>query len=365
MEQRMTINRTTVSLLFLVGALVAVACSQSSGTGGDDDGGTDTDTDTDVECGWEVEVPQDSGLFDFLKDAWGSAPDDVYAVGQDDAIAHFNGVEWQAVDAPASSTEYPYAYMAVWGADSDDVFAVGTVWVDSPTGIAVHFDGVEWTEMEVPEAVLLHSVWGSSGSDVYAVGPGWDAQSLPYSGARALHYDGDVWTEVVELDIDPYEMAYHDVWGSGPDDVFVVGEMPNHVARVFHFDGSDWSEMLTDPDWRYPFRIEGTSSNSVYLTMDRPECLAHFDGELWGPAVLCEGVESDGGDLDPWLLDLWNPEPGKVFMLDGDMTVWSWIDGEWTLELYDPEGLGARTVWGFSVTNYYAIGALIWHYSCQ
>jgi len=63
----------------------------------------------------------------------------------------------------------------VWGSSGNDVFAVGS------DGNILHYDGSSWTPMTSGTANALDGVWGSSGNDVFAVG----------SGGNILHY-GDI-----------------------------------------------------------------------------------------------------------------------------------------------------------------------------
>ena len=53
---------------------------------------------------------------------------------------------------------------AVWGTSSSDVYAVG--W----EGTILHYDGTEWSAMPSGTTAHLHDVWGMSSSDFYAVG---------------------------------------------------------------------------------------------------------------------------------------------------------------------------------------------------
>ena len=52
----------------------------------------------------------------------------------------------------------------VWGSSGSDVFAVG------PDGTIRHYNGTSWSPMTSGITQLLLDVWGSSGSDVFAVG---------------------------------------------------------------------------------------------------------------------------------------------------------------------------------------------------
>lgn len=71
---------------------------------------------------------------------------------------------------------------SVWGSSSSDVFAVG---VD---GIILHYDGSAWSVMNSGTSDELYGVWGSSSTDVFAVGAYGYMGQLLYG--TILHYKG-------------------------------------------------------------------------------------------------------------------------------------------------------------------------------
>jgi hypothetical protein len=92
----------------------------------------------------------------------------------------------------------------VWGTSGNDVFAVGN------QGTILHYDGISWSTMNSGTTRFLTSVWGSSSIDVYAVG----------SNGTILHYDGISWSKAAT----PATENLNDIWGASGTDVFVVGD---------------------------------------------------------------------------------------------------------------------------------------------
>ncbi len=92
---------------------------------------------------------------------------------------------------------------------------------------------VTWAEaFDTSGAGSLSGVWGSGPDDVYIVGG-------DENGARAFHYDGATWSEIEGLP----EGAALLVWafGFGPDDVWFVGE----EGTALHWDGASWTSVET------------------------------------------------------------------------------------------------------------------------
>ena len=130
---------------------------------------------------------------------WGSASNDVFAVGYGGTILHYDGATWSAMNS--STTNFLYG---VWGSASNDVFAVGA------GGIVLHYDGATWSAMTSGTISILIGVWGTSSNDVFAVG----------AGGTVLHYGGATWSAMTSGTTN----YLYGVWGNSSNDVFAVGE---------------------------------------------------------------------------------------------------------------------------------------------
>jgi hypothetical protein len=136
-----------------------------------------------------------------LHGIWSSAPDDVFAVGDQGAIRHFDGVAWSDMASPTSQT-----LRAVWGVSSDEVYAVGD------EGTLLAYDGAAWTAMDWNGPLLaFHAVFGRVGPDgteLWAVGTG-------VGGATALaRYLGGQWSPIQAPTLEPLRL---DGVGVAPD----------------------------------------------------------------------------------------------------------------------------------------------------
>jgi hypothetical protein len=144
-----------------------------------------------------------------MRDIWGSASDDIFAVGDAGTILHFDGAKWSIMTTNTSAKLH-----GVGGSSATDVFAVGE------GGIILHYDGTKWSIMTSPTVNQLRAVWAYSENDVFAAG----------DYGVVLHNDGTAW-EASTVGIN----NIYGVWGTSGSDVFAVADK----GVIFHYDGKD------------------------------------------------------------------------------------------------------------------------------
>jgi hypothetical protein len=182
-----------------------------------------------------------------LQGVWGSGPDDVWAVGgasmdpaQQTVVLHWDGNTWKAVDLNGLT---PDGLNAVWGSGPNDVWAVGAQERDLPQSAIVHWDGSAWSMVLCPITQPLSAVWGSGPSDVWAA-------SRYQGGSVIIHWDGSVWSvwwseTNSEATTTEDEVSFASLWGSGSADVWAVANYGN----ILHWDGSAWSKSPSGTAW--------------------------------------------------------------------------------------------------------------------
>lgn len=112
-----------------------------------------------------------------LESVWGSAKNDVWAVGGLGTIRHLTPADarWQKVVSPTTQT-----LRSVWGSGPNDIWAVGD------EGTIVHYDGATFktstAQLPLGRKPKLRGVWGSSANDVWIVG---DGVALHYTGPKS------------------------------------------------------------------------------------------------------------------------------------------------------------------------------------
>lgn len=112
------------------------------------------------------------------------------------------------------------------------------------------------------------------------------------------------WTVAFEAD----EMgALSGVWGTAPDDVWMVGGAAG-TALVRHYDGTSWSDVST-PAEDLMVWVHGTGADDVW-SVGQSGQIVHFDGSDW--TSIPSGTTED-------LWGVWASAPDDVWIVGGDV----------------------------------------------
>lgn len=219
---------------------------------------------------WEPVV---AGLDGALLSVWGEG-EELWAVGADAGegphVLRRDGTTWEHVDTGTTGDLW-----WVWGEGSTR-FMVG----DGGRVLTHDAGSGETEETVLEEGVTLFGVWGAQ-SERWAVG-GDLAQGE--GGARLWHSDGGAW-EAVALPAGAADaQALYKVWGTGADDVWVVGT----GGVTLHRDAQGWS-LVPSPVPRTLFTVHGAGQERYAVGGVGSGTLLRAEGEGWAddsPAVV-------------------------------------------------------------------------------
>lgn len=170
----------------------------------------------------------------------------------------------------------------------------------------------------------------------------------------------------VVLDKADLDRAVLSVWGSRPDDVFVVGGPLGNSGLetlALHYDGAAWRDLAPGGDETF-WWVGGSGPDDVWMVGERGR-IAHWDGAaftahdvattatLWGVVAL--------SPTDAWIV---GGTPGKGTEAPNDIVL-HWDGAAWLPEALPgaPLGRALYKVWGESSDDLYAVGeaGIIWH----
>ena len=208
---------------------------------------------------------------------------------------------------PALSADSGHTLNDVSMLSADDAWAVGSRTAGSVTLTWVrHWDGAAWKQVPSPspgsQENLLRSVATISPTDVWAVGGQRDVGD---SDERPLveHWDGTSWS-IVDQPAD--KGRAYSVGASGPDDVWVVGDLP--ISE--HWDGTTWTDTTLElpevtPPYRVtlmlPYDVVALSAHNAWLIgiydaqngtggYERKILAEHWDGTAWHVVSVPQGT---------------------------------------------------------------------------
>ena len=174
-------------------------------------------------------------------------------------------------------------------------------------GRILHYDGEQWATEASGTGTNLIAVWGSDPDNVFVVGDGGTILTRT-EGAWASMESG------TSVDLNA-------VWGSGPSDVYAVGgseSVPGHV--ILHYDGSEWSTVHTGDSRRSTLiGVSGRSASDICAVgayrdaTGTPHALIfHYDGSDWQELTV---------DADVFLWDIWPAGSESYFVVGPDDTL--------------------------------------------
>jgi len=197
-----------------------------------------------------------------LTSVWQDSADDVFAVGLNGTVLHYDGTTWSAL----ALNQPTYQLRAVYGTSKNDVWMVGD------GGITVHYNGSTFTTVATGGTTNLKGVWESSPTNVYAVGS-TGGQMVVFQSTN-----GTSWTAITA----PHGIAdtLRGVWGADASHIFVVGDN----GRLFMYNGNGtlagWTA-FAKPAGNPPFRgVWGSSATNVFAVATTGG-IYRYNGTTW------------------------------------------------------------------------------------
>jgi len=245
-----------------------------------------------------------------IVDIWGASDTEIWGAGNVSTLVRCMEDECEKLECAINAE-----FNAIFGASSEDIYIVGGRGNgNAATSAIIHFDGTECSEMAVNSPAMLHDVWASGPDDVFAVG-----QTARGDYGYILHFDGTEWSESLKLENEDF-MA---IWGSSSSDVYAASQnVVNQIEQkppyglLLHFNGSEWTEINIDEQLEF-HAVWSSSAENVFAAAKIEENLEgapehpvyHYDGDKW--------IET-AGDIEWWLSAIHGNSSGDVYLLDAE-----------------------------------------------
>lgn len=268
----------------------------------------------------------DTGVSKTVYALWGTSAKNLYAVGSQGSLVHWDGGGW-SIQASFAKDDL----RGIHGTDASHVWTVG--W----NGSAGFFDGIGWKKLAIqaPNSAAVnlngvfastdaqggYAVWAASQSGLYQLATVGGVQKftqvptaqfqdfLAIHGSDADHVwavgmYGSIWAwngQQWKSQTSGTSIALRSVWAAGPKSVYAVGES----GQILHYDGTLWKSM-SSPVKGTLMAVTGTSDTDVWASGQRGTLL-HWDGVAWTKTALTE--------VDKTLNAVWSSPAGDVFSM--------------------------------------------------
>lgn len=294
---------------------------------------------------------------------WGADEDHVYAVGTNGLHMDYYAGSWHRSQTTPGRDLY-----AVWGTSADDVYAVG-VQNDDGKGVVVHFDGNAWRDdFLAPDA--LYGVWGAEGlvmavgarGMIYAMKPG--KTGIPWSSPLSKGLPANT-----KVDVKPDSPILWSISGTSLDDFSIAADQD----RVFHYAGNgDYINLDPALDRSIVFRTVWAmpgSLLSVFFGTNRLGVTWLADAQLLpdtsadpsareGEMLRLHEDRSSDGTSDQYIRGIWGESNRVLFV--GDLgTIFHYDAGTndfTTIPSPTPDD-SLYGVWGSSMDDVWIVGA--------
>ncbi|MDP9151737.1 MAG: hypothetical protein M3O36_17580 [Myxococcota bacterium] len=267
---------------------------------------------------------------------WGTSSKDVFVVGGSrgnggpSAMMHYDGQVWKDLVPGGTDT-----FWWVDGTSSHDVWAVGE------NGRITHWDGASFTEHVSGTTATLYGVWSASPGDAWAVG------GTPEGGSTKpndviLHFDGQTWAP--SLPAQAFGRAFFKVWGTGPDNLYVVGE----AGTIWHRTATGWLlESQAGIATGTLTTVTGCSAHEIYAVGGRN--VLRSDGSTWTRDTVSAALTNEANGVAC-------ASPGNAVIVGFGGLKMRNVSGQWSDDLAAPPYADLHAAWADESGAYWAVG---------
>lgn len=202
--------------------------------------------------GWDV-VFEGNELDRAVLSVWGANPNDVFVVGGPIGNSGFEALAMR-YDGSAWTDLKPGGSDGFWWVSG---LAGNDVWMSGETGRIVHYDGSQFVDHTFATTATMWGIFPLPSGDVYAVG-GTPGGGTDEPNDLIAHYNGSTWSPVT-LPGDALGVSLYKVWGTGDDNLYVVGEK----GTIWHKTSSGWQQEDSGTTGTL-FTVHGCSETEIY-----------------------------------------------------------------------------------------------------
>ncbi len=231
---------------------------------------------------WKNVTPQ-IFRFTIYNDIFGFSKNDIYVAGYSwlltgnnelylsSLIIHYDGYNWKIVLEDSTNQGF---LNKIHGNSKNNIWAVGG------NASVYHFNGATWSRNPFPDSLDCHSVFCLPNNQVYMT---YEYNDHQIDGVLIEHFgeysNNMVYTKdtcritIKNGEMVGYKFGYKAMWGVANDKLFSVS------PGIHKYNGSTWNLVAWDDYWLHD--LKGVNENSIYAVGDHG-IIQYFNGSSWG-----------------------------------------------------------------------------------
>lgn len=209
-----------------------------------------------------IRIPYDYQGTDFyhpIQSAFAFGSNDIWFCGN--GIIHWDGNNFIPIPIP-TNVWGPYQMNKIWGSSGSDLYVVGN------NGNIAHYNGSQWSSIGSGTSLNINDIWGIKDQNgirfilcpAYDFGSGGEKKLISISNNTV----GEIpWVENREL---------YTVWFNSRDKIYAGGE------GLFYRTNNEWKEETLPA--LFKFRVRGNGLNDIW-TVGGYGFATHYNGKNW------------------------------------------------------------------------------------
>ncbi len=252
---------------------------------------------------WSAAFYDGDGL-GMLRALSGASASEVWAVGGQGYLLQWNGSAWSKKSAAVTATPF----WDVFAVSPTEAWMAGTsnMWRYTGGGIVAVSHGAgnfsTWADGRV---------WASGPNDVWVTG---ELRSGLSSWGAVEHFDGNSLT-MTDFILSPTTLLAHDVWGSGPNDVWVVCD----AGVINHWNGFGWSNTSSGAAGNF-YGVWGSGPSDVWAVGAAGQ-VSRWNGSRWSASNIGDSTN---------LTSVGGSGPNDVWAVGGSGKIFHWSGSTWS-----------------------------------
>jgi hypothetical protein len=208
---------------------------------------------------------QGQPIYHPIQTVYAFSSNDIWLAGN--GVIHWDGNDFNEIPIP-SIIWGPSQINKIWGSSSFDLYIVGN------NGSIAHYNGSVWQKLESGTDVDIHDIWGSvdngTGEQTILAIASFQNYGI---GIDLIKIDG---LSASKLDTTGLRIAQSSVWFKGDKNLYVVGD---GVFFKNNLNDTRWEQDETHP-LLFKRRIRGKDWNDIFIVGDFG-LVSHFNGVNW------------------------------------------------------------------------------------